>query len=589
MMVKSSLSRPVVVDASVFGRSNKKPHVRIRVVFVWILLACWGLSLIVVFQIKISTHAHHYDGSLFLPSSPASPSLSSSSSSSMLQDKPRVLDPFRDIRLQKQQTSTTTTTTRQGDKSSSTNSPHDNDKNLAYSSFHCVQADQSGNPDYQARTCEFTNLYYRPSNQTFLYYASPSEIAFHANATQDGTVSLYEAMTVADGFLRWDKLITGLETHSTEGEEFSYEWKPQIVTTMMSSKSVATIQSPSQPVWVLYLPSYSFNFGHLVFDDLLSIYAMLEIFGFTQTDNNDDDRPPPTVIPLFVERPAKSLGLNFGSRDPFWRCHPTNPKRWSMCRKLWSRIYPGLLAVQPDPDTGDILRTGNLFRGTDSIGLYDDMAKAGKVNLQKGDYNTLPPHTDLVVLSKVLAGPGRLANWSCKGECAIGRGAWLWGFRQYLYQNLFGWHRGRALAQHKPPKLRDRGYITFSLPVGTTHPDKVTMFQDVIPVAEQTYGKERVRVVDMAKLSLTEQADLVRNSLVYLTNHGGGSASGLFVPRGATIVIFHGVGRLGEDKMLDRHFWNSLGYARVLWIHPTQHHNVDRTMAMIDYAIQSNS
>lgn len=462
--------------------------------------------------------------------------------------RPASLNPFTDFKL-----------------SPSTNN---NDNKLPpFSSFHCVQADQSGYPDYQARTCEYRNLYYSPSDQSFHYYARPHEIHEYHNTTD-----LADAMTVADGFLRWDKLsLGGLETVSTTGVKFTYDWKPTIETDFAATK-YSTIASPSNPVFVLYLPSYSFNLGHLVFDDLLSIFAMLHLFAYAL----DSDHQP---VPFFIERPNEAMGINFGSRDPFWRCHPDHADRWSKCIKLWSRIYPSLLGVTPDPKTGDIMRTGNWMRGSVAIGEYN-AAKSAKLDIRKeGDLNTLQSG-DYVLLPTVVYGPGRLANWACKGECTIGRGLWLWEFRRYLLGNILG----KKLAQRE---AQNQGFITISLPVGTTHANKVTYFEDVIETAKKRFGSERVKAVDMAKLSMPEQAQLVRESTVYLTNHGGGSASAVFLPRGATLIIYHGIGRQGEPKMLDRHFWNSLGYARVLWVHPTDHHNVEKSMNLIQYGLDT--
>ena len=566
----------------------------------------WVISLWLVLQVQLLSlpptatgmqHKNGYDASSGqggdLSSRPQSvPSVDSSSSSSLsAMSKGQPLNPFVDLVLTKAPPTTTTATESTGKgSSSSSSSPMSASPSsvLPYSSVNCVQADQSGYPDYQARTCEYTNLYYRPADQTFHYYVSPEEITFHRNATHDGIDSVRESITVADGFLRWDKLLTGLETHSTDGNEFSYEWQPTVSQDMAASADrIAEMQSPAETVFVLYHPSYSFNFGHLVFDDLLSLYSLQEMFGYNTphsdaTSSSSSSRTT-TTVPLFVERPNKDLGINFGKRDPFWRCSPTH-QRWDMCRKLWTRVYPPLLGVQPDPASGDILRTGNFLRGIDSIGLFDT-EQSGHVDIHRGSHNVLPSQTDFVRLPRVIAGAGRLANWACKGECAIGRGAYLWGFRKYLLQNIFGVAAAKQLVDERPSP--ETGYITFSLPIGTTHPDKVTMFEDMIAATKARHGKDRVQVVDMAKLSIDEQARLVQNTIVYITNHGGGSASAVFLPRGATLMIFHGIGRLGEPKMLDRHFWNSLAYARTLWIHPEQHHDVERAMAMVDYSLRS--
>jgi Glycosyltransferase 61 len=465
---------------------------------------------------------------------------------------PRPLDPFRNIQLVSHQ-------------SNQKSGP-------LFSSYHCVQADQSGYPDFMARTCEYRNLYYNPSNQSFHYLARPQELSEYPNRSD-----LMDSMTVADGFIRWDALqMNSLESVSTTGIKFTYDWKPILETTSsFNTHRFSKIIHPTNPVFVLYLPSYSFNFGHLMFDDLLSIFSMLHMFGYAM------DRHQYQSIPLFVERPNEAMGINFGSRDPFWRCHPEHKERWSKCIAMWSRVYPSLLGVTPDPKTGDILRTGNWLRGSAAIGEYDIM-RSSKLRIHSlNDSNTLP-YGDYVLLPIVINGPGRLANWACKGECAIGRGLWLWEFRCYLLKNVLG----KEEASKDPISKR---FIIISLPVGTTHADKVTHFDDIIDAAKQTFGPNLVKVVDMSKLSVKEQVQLVRVSAVYLTNHGGGSASAVFLPRDATLVIYHGIGRQGEPKMLDRHFWNSLGYVRVRWVHPNEHHNINKTMNFIQHGFDTFS
>lgn len=459
--------------------------------------------------------------------------------------------------------------------------PYTNEKKPPpYSSFHCVQADQSGYPDYMARTCEYRNLYYKPSDQSFHYYARPHELSEYNGRIAD----LSEAMTVADGFIRWDKLTTGLESVSTQGYNLTYQWKPTIETVSTDfavGAQYSIISSPVNPIFVLYLPSYSFNLGHLVFDDLLSIFAMLHMFGYASSSCEDHYQ----AIPFFVERPSQAWKVNFGSRDPFWRCHPDHADRWSKCIKLWSRVYPSLLGVSPDPQSGDILRSGNWLRGSAAIGEFET-AKSAVLTVSDNSIavNALPRGSDYVLLPTVINGPGRLANWSCKGECAIGRGLWMWEFRRYLLNNIYG--QNSPIAKREPP---NQGYITISLPTGSTHMDKVTFFEDIIEAAKNRFGADRTKVVDMAKLSVEEQAQLVRQSAVYLTNHGGGSASALFLPRGATLIIYHGIGKQKEPKMLDRHLWNSLGYARVLWVHPVDHHNVEKSMNLIQYSLETFS
>lgn len=501
----------------------------------------WLLSLVAVLQFQMVRVDELKQKDIVSHSVP-SPNTRTGSKSESRRDRPSPFNPFTDLKISDQDATTT---------------------NPPYSSYHCVQADHTGYPDYTTRTCEYRNLYYRPSDQSFHYNARPSEIR-HTSAK-----ALEDAMVVADGYLRWDKL-NSLQTYSTRGEKFTYDWSPK-VSTKLTIPSYSTISSPSSPVFVLYLPSYSFNLGHLVFDDMLSIFSMLHMFGYALESSSSQP------IPLFVERPNEALGVNFGSRDPFWRCHPSHD-RWSKCISMWKRVYPSLLGVTPDPTSGDILRTGNWLRGGAAIGEYD-MAKSAKLKINMpGDSNSLQNNSDYILLPRVINGPGRLANWSCKGECTIGRGLWLWEFRRYLLNNILG------PTQQEP---ENKNLITISLPVGSSRSDKVTHFEDVIEAAKSRFGSDRVKAVDMATLSMVDQAQLVRQSAVYLSNHGGGSASAIFLPRGATLLMYHGVGSQGEPKMLDRHFWKSMGYIDSVWIHPNDHHNVRKSMDLIQFALDT--
>jgi hypothetical protein len=106
-------------------------------------------------------------------------------------------------------------------------------------------------------------------------------------------------------------------------------------------------------------------------------------------------------------------------------------------------------------------------------------------------------------------------------------------FRNFLLRKLFGPQQSCEFAS-KPPV----GYITFSLPVGSSRPDLVYSFGEEIALAKLKYGDDAVRVVDMANTTLHDQAELVLNSAVLLTNHGGGSVVSLFVPVGSTAIAF---------------------------------------------------
>ncbi len=51
---------------------------------------------------------------------------------------------------------------------------------------------------------------------------------------------------------------------------------------------------------------------------------------------------------------------------------------------------------------------------------------------------------------------------------------------------------------------RPAGFITFSLPIGSTRPEEGTWFENIIPMVKQIYREDKGKVVDMAELSREE-------------------------------------------------------------------------------------
>ena len=69
--------------------------------------------------------------------------------------------------------------------------------------------------------------------------------------------------------------------------------------------------------------------------------------------------------------------------------------------------------------------------------------------------------------------------------------------------------------------------------------------------------------LDLATLSVEEQALTVAKSKVFISNHGGGSASSLFLQTGATLILFFSVDRIGKR---DDTLYDSIGYFRTDWM-----------------------
>lgn len=295
---------------------------------------------------------------------------------------------------------------------------------------------------------------------------------------------------------------------------------------------------------------------------------------------NDDSDSHTQAVPFFVELPNERNNINYGGSDPSWRCSPANHLKWVNCVKVYRKLYHEFTGVKADNCTGDILRTGNWLLGPERVGLWRNSDRKG---CQHHPTNTLPPAllpTDsnssraYVVLPEVLAGTGRLANFFCGDDCSIGRAPSWFQFRNFLLRKI----------RHVPAATAPIGYITFSIPVGTSRPDEVWWFEDEIKAAKMRYGEDVVRVVNMANITIQDQARIVTNSAVLITNHGGGGFVSLFLPKGAGALVFWHKG-----IRFDHAFYESAGYFRPVWIGVEERPQINRTMAIIDYLVEQSS
>jgi hypothetical protein len=139
-------------------------------------------------------------------------------------------------------------------------------------------------------------------------------------------------------------------------------------------------------------------------------------------------------------------------------------------------------------------------------------------------------------------------------------------------------------------KQSPAGYITFSLPGGSSRPDEVSFFENIIPIAKNLYGEEKVKVVDMAKLSTyQEEVHLAMNTAVFFANHGGGSSTSIFLPWGSSAFLYAAgpcsKGSLwcdiGNKNHLDTIFYTTSSYIRPTWIHENERDDVTRITKMM--------
>jgi Glycosyltransferase 61 len=429
-------------------------------------------------------------------------------------------------------------------------------------------------PNFVSRTCWYKNLYYKVADQTFHYFASPQESLVRTEAQAAGNESaaeLFSRMDVSMGHVPEDFDPSQLGRFRIE------PWQPIVHTLPEVPPTTQTSRINHNAFVLLYHSFHSMNVGHFVFDDLLSLFSMMDLF------LDSDTMSKVQHIPFMVELSNGVGQSNYGGSDPMWRCSPANHLKWQHCVKTYRRFFPALFNIQTDACSGDIMRTGNWLLGPEKIGTWPHHPKepctfsgggaeswlntsSPAQSSQHTPANLPPANVEYILLPNVMAGTGRLGQFGCGTDCSVGRGSQYWRFRAFLLRQLH-------VCVEDPPA----GYITFSLPNGSSRPDKVYFFEQEIAAAQQRYGPDLVRVVDMANLTMAEQAVLVRNTAVLITNHGGGSFVALFLPVGAGVLNFWHDGRK-HDHM----FFESAGFFRTTWVTVAERSFVNRTMALID-------
>ena len=410
-----------------------------------------------------------------------------------------MFDPFRDIRASSNENGGPGRVSYQAeDEALEVIQPEDR-----FSSFRCSQSDVLVDKGYEpgaSRSCMFHNLYYHRGSKSFHYFSSPEEsCARNATAIEEQTTTVAGYLLHEGSKKRIKKTIAATKL------------TPKVHTNESLPTSLSLIDMPANPVFLLYVISYSFNIGHFVFDDAMSLFTLLDYFGYSEMS-----RQSYQMIPLPV-----SIG-----HEPYFRCQT----RMDSCNKMLSKVMPALLGIAFTNDTF-LLTTDNL----------------GGVDTSDSEWLLLPT---------VIVGTGRIAYISCHGDCALHRATQLFRFRRWMFQNLFGEDDGNARAD----MVATSGIITVALPIGNTH-HGVQSFDEIIPALKARFGDENVRAYDMANLTLQEQAEVVSQTKVFLCNSGGGSASSLFLPRGSSLILYH-----LRDTMNDKSLYDSVPYFHIDWL-----------------------
>lgn len=135
----------------------------------------------------------------------------------------------------------------------------------------------------------------------------------------------------------------------------------------------------------------------------------------------------------------------------------------------------------------------------------------------------------------------------------IGRGGLFRRFRQWMMD-----HVG---IDPNTPIQRDPYLILVSQASSTKRNRRDIMFKAQIATLEKkSASRAIIKSVQLNKLSLTQQIELLSRTAVFISTVGGGTVSATFLPKGASVILYH-----WKERPLDWDFWNNFPQIKANW------------------------
>ncbi len=407
-----------------------------------------------------------------------------------------------------------------------------------HSSVHCVG--ETHNPDtaWMYRSCEFTNLCLDIQTKEFVVVesslarelqqrrVSKSYVSTELSSSNDTSTNL----TVALGGInpRW------IGNDFNQGIE-KVQWFPKRIS-----------QAPSRyyelDSHVVLIPFHSFaahNVGHMLWDDFLPIFTLLQIFGWSNLIGKSS---------LVLEDPYQLMLLRVDTLPLLYGTCEMRRKKGKQCADNFEKFLP-LLGI--DPKTFSTVRTVLFQPKDDSATLV--CAKHAMAGLGMLTDHGLKDH-------------GWLMPKETHSVQNVAKGALLYQFRNALLHNL------------NLPVVPARGT---SIPLvlsahSSGDPPRDVHFLNQQKMLTQTFPELAVQHVELATMGLREQVELVSQTRIFVSTCGGGSMTATFLPKGATLILYynedggydfaHDFNLTGDPAFLDWDLFNNMAYLRVHWL-----------------------
>ena len=275
---------------------------------------------------------------------------------------------------------------------------------------------------------------------------------------------------------------------------------------------------------LLFQRTHDYNFGHMIYDDLFSIYILLKMFKLQNNKN---------LVILFNKKCSCPLCLR--TLDYF------------------KPIFGDILFAN-DLNMMNIYRFDKLIAGTGDKGIHND-------------------------------DNGVVFTFNNK-QTSKGRNVLYYSFIKWykkkirkFYENqdsfLNTHNENKDLTQHKKIRItiakknKDRTVLSHC----TLNDDKIVLIQNII---NNNFDDFELNIYDFSNLNITENLKIMNETDIFITTNGASSLNGLFLKPGSIIITLEGIYNIIDKKLvtqemygksfkMDAYFLSTLPYLKVFY------------------------
>jgi hypothetical protein len=494
------------------------------------------------------------------------------------------------------------------------------------STVQCVGENFNARDAWMYRSCEFSNLCFDTVEHDFVYVVTEEQQSlqqrlheYNVNTeqarqkTQD--YDLKNPVTVATSFNynhsamslgglnpNWqekrDQAIEEGETEHLSAGLAALKWFPRTLS-QEEFRQLSPEGHYMLPNNAVLIPFHSFggmNVGHLLWDDFLPLYNLLSIFGYVvpyslSSSIKNEQHNNRHYQPVLLRQ-----GILKGEPKALWATCDLRAQSKQRCQGFFTKFLP-LLGTSWDQ-----------FSTTEDARLTLHPVEGGSSNMANNPSSHSHSQSRFVCARHAVAGMGMLTDhglkkhgWNKEDYHTMhnhGRGDTLYEFRNFMMSNM-GFTREQIYLHLLQPADADDTNNGHS----SKQPAKVVVsrmsskseerrhdYQVEMDAIKKTFSPLEVQLKPTVFLyhSAQEQMEMVSDASIMITSAGGGAVTAMFLPRGASLIVYYDEGSEDDPTVesghLDWDYLNDLGYIRIHWLpirRMQQKHHTEMLMELI--------